>query len=310
MGRSARRGGDRPSRAIDCAFVVMEELDVRPTSDASRKSGAQQAMKLQESWVVGSCRGPGGRPRIGGRTPGTPTCAAGSSSACRKRSDSAVTSTARAVARVHGDEPHRSRSVHAPSASVVPTATLATKEAIRLSSESARLIGRGIVGPTRDRRSSSPATPPPWPHSTRSCASASSTTRSCGSRSGRRTGASSTPTSAELDRSAVRARRGGRRGDRLRRQSKARSATSPSRRTAMSSRSAGSSSSTSACRRQAGERVLVEAYQRFGGISAGGKRLWLAFAPTMLGAIALLWLSQAPLAWSLASRLRAGAAGA
>jgi two-component system, NarL family, sensor kinase len=55
-----------------------------------------------------------------------------------------------------------------------------------------------------------------------------------------------------------------------------------------------------------GERVLVEAYQRFGGISAGGKRLWLAFAPTMLGAIALLWLSQAPLAWSLASRLRRG----
>ena len=55
-----------------------------------------------------------------------------------------------------------------------------------------------------------------------------------------------------------------------------------------------------------GERVLVEAYQRFGGISAGGSRLWLAFAPTMLGAIALLWLSQAPLAWSLASRLKRG----
>lgn len=53
-----------------------------------------------------------------------------------------------------------------------------------------------------------------------------------------------------------------------------------------------------------GERVLVEAYQRFEGISAGGRRLWLAFAPTMLGALALLWLSQAPLAWSMVRRLQ------
>lgn len=57
---------------------------------------------------------------------------------------------------------------------------------------------------------------------------------------------------------------------------------------------------------QSGERVLVEAYQRFEGVSAGGRNLWFAFAPILLGAIALLWLSQAPLAWSLVRRLRRG----
>lgn len=55
-----------------------------------------------------------------------------------------------------------------------------------------------------------------------------------------------------------------------------------------------------------GERVLVEAYQRFGGVAAGGHRLWSQFAPILIGAILLLWLSQGPLAWSMANRLRRG----
>ncbi len=55
-----------------------------------------------------------------------------------------------------------------------------------------------------------------------------------------------------------------------------------------------------------GEKVLVESYQRFEGSLAGGRELWLIFAPTLIGAILLLWLSQAPLAWSMATRLRRG----
>lgn len=53
-----------------------------------------------------------------------------------------------------------------------------------------------------------------------------------------------------------------------------------------------------------GEPVLVEGYQRFSGVAAGGRGLWLAFAPTLLGAIALLWLTQGPIAFSMARRLR------
>lgn len=55
-----------------------------------------------------------------------------------------------------------------------------------------------------------------------------------------------------------------------------------------------------------GERVLIEAYQRFSGVAAGGQRLWLDSAPMMLGAILLLWLSQGPLAWSMANKLKRG----
>jgi two-component system NarL family sensor kinase len=55
-----------------------------------------------------------------------------------------------------------------------------------------------------------------------------------------------------------------------------------------------------------GERVLVEAYQRFKGTSAGGPSVWRAFAPTLFGALALLWLIQAPIAWSMARRLQRG----
>ena len=55
-----------------------------------------------------------------------------------------------------------------------------------------------------------------------------------------------------------------------------------------------------------GERVLVETYYRFEGFTAGRRRLLLVFAPTLLGAILLLWASQGPLAWSMARKLRRG----
>lgn len=55
-----------------------------------------------------------------------------------------------------------------------------------------------------------------------------------------------------------------------------------------------------------GRRVLFESYQRFEGVAVSGRRLWLTFVPPLLGAVVLLWLLQAPLAWSMARRLRAG----
>lgn len=55
-----------------------------------------------------------------------------------------------------------------------------------------------------------------------------------------------------------------------------------------------------------GRQVLFETYQRFSTISAGGRRVWLAFAPVVLGALLLLWMVQLPLAWRLAGRVRRG----
>jgi signal transduction histidine kinase len=55
-----------------------------------------------------------------------------------------------------------------------------------------------------------------------------------------------------------------------------------------------------------GERVLVETYHRFEGVSAGRRRLLLLFAPTLIGAILLLWALQGPLAWSMARKLQRG----
>ena len=55
-----------------------------------------------------------------------------------------------------------------------------------------------------------------------------------------------------------------------------------------------------------GERVLVETYHRFEGVTAGGHRLLRVFAPTLIGAILLLWVSQGPLAWSMARKLQRG----
>ena len=55
-----------------------------------------------------------------------------------------------------------------------------------------------------------------------------------------------------------------------------------------------------------GQTLLFEMYQRYDGIVAGSHRLWVLFALPLLLSIALLWLVQAPLAWSLARRLRSG----
>jgi signal transduction histidine kinase len=55
-----------------------------------------------------------------------------------------------------------------------------------------------------------------------------------------------------------------------------------------------------------GRPLLFEAYQRFSSVSASGQRLWLAFAPALLGGLLLLQLVNLPLAGALARRLRAG----
>jgi signal transduction histidine kinase len=57
-----------------------------------------------------------------------------------------------------------------------------------------------------------------------------------------------------------------------------------------------------------GNRFLFEGYLRFSSVSASGRRLWLKFAPAILGALALVYLAQMPLAWRLARRLREGQA--
>jgi two-component system NarL family sensor kinase len=55
-----------------------------------------------------------------------------------------------------------------------------------------------------------------------------------------------------------------------------------------------------------GKPLLFEAYQRFGSVSASGRRLWLSFAPALLGGLLLLQLVNLPLAQSMARRLRRG----
>lgn len=55
-----------------------------------------------------------------------------------------------------------------------------------------------------------------------------------------------------------------------------------------------------------GERLLFEAYFRYGAVAAAGGRIWRSFAPISLAALAALELLQIPLAWSLARRLRQG----
>lgn len=55
-----------------------------------------------------------------------------------------------------------------------------------------------------------------------------------------------------------------------------------------------------------GTPVLFEIYQRFSSVSASGERLLRALAPPLLGGLLVLLLFQAPLAWSMARRLRRG----
>jgi two-component system NarL family sensor kinase len=59
-------------------------------------------------------------------------------------------------------------------------------------------------------------------------------------------------------------------------------------------------------RASGGRRLLFEAYQRYSSVSANGWRLWLGFAPALLGGLLLLQLVNLPLARSLARRLREG----
>jgi two-component system NarL family sensor kinase len=53
-----------------------------------------------------------------------------------------------------------------------------------------------------------------------------------------------------------------------------------------------------------GKPLLFETYDRYSAVAASGRRLWLAFAPAIVGTLALLWLIQLPLAWRGAKQLR------
>jgi signal transduction histidine kinase len=57
-----------------------------------------------------------------------------------------------------------------------------------------------------------------------------------------------------------------------------------------------------------GRKLLYEDYERYSSVAASGRSLWLSFAPAILGALALLWLVQIPLAWRAARRLQHGQA--
>ncbi|HJU35919.1 MAG TPA: sensor histidine kinase [Gaiellaceae bacterium] len=57
-----------------------------------------------------------------------------------------------------------------------------------------------------------------------------------------------------------------------------------------------------------GRKLLYEQYERYSSVASSGRRLWLSFAPAILGALALLWLIQLPLAWRAARRLQRGQA--
>jgi signal transduction histidine kinase len=57
----------------------------------------------------------------------------------------------------------------------------------------------------------------------------------------------------------------------------------------------------------AGKALLFETYIRYSSVLAGGREIWLAFAPSLLISLAVLWLVQLPLALSLARRFRSAA---
>jgi two-component system, NarL family, sensor kinase len=55
-----------------------------------------------------------------------------------------------------------------------------------------------------------------------------------------------------------------------------------------------------------GEQVLFEVYQRYDTITGSASKTWRDFLPWILGSLGLLWLTQVPLAWSMARRLESG----
>ena len=54
-----------------------------------------------------------------------------------------------------------------------------------------------------------------------------------------------------------------------------------------------------------GTPLLFEAYHAYDAIAEASRQRTLSFLPVLVGGLALLWLAQAPLAWRLATRLRA-----
>lgn len=54
-----------------------------------------------------------------------------------------------------------------------------------------------------------------------------------------------------------------------------------------------------------GTPLLYEAYHAYDTIAEASRQRTLSFLPVLVGGLALLWLAQAPLAWRMASRLRA-----
>jgi signal transduction histidine kinase len=59
-------------------------------------------------------------------------------------------------------------------------------------------------------------------------------------------------------------------------------------------------------RTPAGTPLLFEIYQSFGSVTSSARRLLVALAPPILGAVGLIVLIQAPLLWSLTRRLQRG----
>jgi signal transduction histidine kinase len=58
-------------------------------------------------------------------------------------------------------------------------------------------------------------------------------------------------------------------------------------------------------RTPSGRPLLFETYQPYGGITTASRRMWSASLPVLLGGLVLLYLVQAPLAYRMATRLRA-----
>ena len=59
-------------------------------------------------------------------------------------------------------------------------------------------------------------------------------------------------------------------------------------------------------RTRSGDDVLFEIYLRYSSVADDARDIWTDFAPALIAALALMWLAQLPLAWSLARRLKRG----